>query len=37
MGFAGSDGFVPLMRELEDFKSYCLLDGGPGVLAPGPR
>ena len=25
-------GFVPLMRELEDFKSYYLLDGGPGVL-----
>jgi hypothetical protein len=25
-------GFVPLMRELEDFKGYYLLDGGPGVL-----
>jgi Antibiotic biosynthesis monooxygenase len=25
-------GFVPLMRELEGFKSYYLLDGGPGVL-----
>jgi hypothetical protein len=25
-------GFVPLMRQLEDFKGYYLLDGGPGVL-----
>ena len=25
-------GFVPLMRELEGFKNYYLLDGGPGVL-----
>jgi hypothetical protein len=25
-------GFVPLMRELEGFRSYYLLDGGPGVL-----
>jgi hypothetical protein len=25
-------GFVPLMRELEGFRSYYLVDGGPGVL-----
>jgi hypothetical protein len=23
--------FVPLMRELEDFKGYYVIDGGPGV------
>jgi heme-degrading monooxygenase HmoA len=25
-------GFVPLMRELEGFREYYLLDGGPGVV-----
>lgn len=26
------NGFVPLMRELEGFRGYYLLDGGPDVL-----
>ena len=26
------DGFVPLMRELTDFRGYYLLDGGPDAL-----
>ena len=26
------DGFVPLVRQLEGFKGYYLLDGGPDVL-----
>ena len=26
------DSFVPLMRELEGFRGYYLLDGGPDVI-----
>ena len=26
------DDFVPLLRQVEDFRSYYLLDGGPDVL-----
>ena len=26
------DGFVPLTRPIESFRSYYLLDGGPNVL-----
>lgn len=26
------EGFLPLMRQLEGFQRYYLLDGGPGVL-----
>ena len=26
------DGFVPLMRQIEGFRGYYLLDGGPDVL-----
>jgi len=26
------DGFVPLVRQMEGFQSYYLLDGGPDVL-----
>jgi hypothetical protein len=26
------DGFVPLTRQIEGYKSYSLLDGGPDVL-----
>jgi heme-degrading monooxygenase HmoA len=26
------DGFLPLLREMEGFRSYYLLDGGPDVL-----
>lgn len=26
------DGFVPLVRQLQGFKGYYLLDGGPDVL-----
>ena len=26
------DSFVPLIRELEGFRSYYLLDGGPDVI-----
>ncbi len=26
------DGFVPLMRQIQGFKGYYLLDGGPDVL-----
>jgi heme-degrading monooxygenase HmoA len=26
------EGFVPLMRDMDGFKGYYLLDGGPGVL-----
>jgi heme-degrading monooxygenase HmoA len=26
------DGFVPLTRQIEGFRSYYLLDGGPNVL-----
>jgi hypothetical protein len=26
------EGFVPLLRRMEGFKGYYLLDGGPGVL-----
>jgi hypothetical protein len=26
------DGFVPLVRQLEGFRGYYLLDGGPDVL-----
>jgi heme-degrading monooxygenase HmoA len=26
------DDFVPLMRQIEGFRSYYLLDGGPDVL-----
>jgi len=26
------DGFVPLLRQMEGFKGYYLLDGGPDVL-----
>ncbi|HUB15452.1 MAG TPA: antibiotic biosynthesis monooxygenase [Acetobacteraceae bacterium] len=25
-------GFVPLMRELEGFREYYFLDGGPGIV-----
>jgi heme-degrading monooxygenase HmoA len=26
------DGFVPMVRQMEGFQSYYLLDGGPDVL-----
>ncbi len=26
------DGFLPLMRQIDGFKGYYLLDGGPDVL-----
>ena len=26
------EGFVPLLRRMEGFRGYYLLDGGPGVL-----
>jgi heme-degrading monooxygenase HmoA len=26
------EGFVPLMRQMQGFKAYYLLDGGPDVL-----
>jgi heme-degrading monooxygenase HmoA len=26
------DGFLPLLRQMEGFRSYYLLDGGPDVL-----
>jgi len=26
------EGFVPLMRQMQGFKGYYLLDGGPDVL-----
>ena len=26
------DGFVPLVRQMDGFRSYYLLDGGPDVL-----
>jgi hypothetical protein len=26
------EGFVPLVRQMRDFKGYYLLDGGPDVL-----
>jgi heme-degrading monooxygenase HmoA len=26
------EGFVPLIRQMEGFRSYYLLDGGPNVL-----
>jgi heme-degrading monooxygenase HmoA len=26
------EGFVPLMRQVQGFRGYYLLDGGPGVL-----
>ena len=26
------EGFVPLMREMQGFEGYYLLDGGPDVL-----
>jgi heme-degrading monooxygenase HmoA len=26
------EGFVPMMREMEGFRAYYLLDGGPDVL-----
>ena len=26
------EGFVPMMRQIQGFRGYYLLDGGPGVL-----
>ena len=28
------EGFVPIMRQMEGFRGYYLLDGGPDVLWP---
>jgi hypothetical protein len=25
-------GFVPMMRQIQGFRAYCLLDGSPDVL-----